>query len=375
MNTSQAEGMTVTIVDAARPVPGGADTHSDLNVASCLVTGGVDTHLDLNVAAALDPVGGLLGVAEFPTTLAGHRELLGWLSGFGPVARAGVEGTGSYGAGLARFLRAAGVEVVEVDRPNRQARRRSGKSDPLDAIEAARAALSGRACGAAKSRDGNVEAIRVLVVAKRSARSAKIQTLNQIRHLSFTAPDQLRQRLAGVSRQQLAARAAALRPPTVESADPVITATKTALRILGRRVLALDAEKARIDALLATLVTQTAPQLLTVFGVGIDTAAELLVTAGDNPGRLRSEAAWAHLCGTSPIPASSGKVTRYRLNRGGDRQANRALWGIVITRLGNDPRTRAYMARRLGEGRSKPEVIRILKRYVAREVYHHLPRP
>ena len=375
MNTSQAEGMTVTIVDAARPVPGGADTHSDLNVASCLVTGGVDTHLDLNVAAALDPVGGLLGVAEFPTTLAGHRELLGWLSGFGPVARAGVEGTGSYGAGLARFLRAAGVEVVEVDRPNRQARRRSGKSDPLDAIEAARAALSGRACGAAKSRDGNVEAIRVLVVAKRSARSAKIQTLNQIRHLSFTAPDQLRQRLAGVSRQQLAARAAALRPPTVESADPVITATKTALRILGRRVLALDAEKARIDALLAALVTQTAPQLLTVFGVGIDTAAELLVTAGDNPGRLRSEAAWAHLCGTAPIPASSGKVTRYRLNRGGDRQANRALWGIVITRLGNDPRTRAYMARRLGEGRSKPEVIRVLKRYVAREVYHHLPRP
>ena len=375
MNTSQAEGMTVTIVDAARPVPGGADKHSDLNVASCPVPGGVDTHLDLNVAAALDPVGGLLGVAEFPTTLAGHRELLGWLSGFGPVARAGVEGTGSYGAGLARFLRAAGVEVVGVDRPNRQARRRSGKSDPLDAIEAARAALSGRACGAAKSRDGNVEAIRVLVVAKRPARSAKIQTLNQIRHLSFTAPDQLRQRLAGVSRQQLAARAAALRPPTVDSADPVITATRTALRILGRRVLALDAEKARIDALLATLVTQTAPQLLTVFGVGIDTAAELLVTAGDNPGRLRSEAAWAHLCGTAPIPASSGKVTRYRLNRGGDRQANRALWGIVITRLGNDPRTRAYMARRLGEGRSKPEVIRVLKRYVAREVYHHLPRP
>ena len=367
--------MTVTIVDAVRPVTGGVDARLDLNVASRLVTGGVDTHLDVNVAAALDPVGGLLGVAEFPATLAGHRELLGWLAGFGPVARAGVEGTGSYGAGLARFLRAAGIQVVEVDRPNRQARRRSGKSDPLDAIEAARAALSGRACGAAKSRDGNVEAIRALVVAKRSARSAKIQTLNQIRHLSFTAPEQLRQRLAGVSRQHLAARAAALRPATREGADPVITATKTALRILGRRVLALDEEKARIDALLATLVTQTAPQLLTVFGVGIDTAAELLVTAGDNPGRLRSEAAWAHLCGTAPIPASSGKVTRYRLNRGGNRQANRALWGIVITRLGNDPRTRAYMARRLAEGRPKPEVIRVLKRYVAREVYHRLPRP
>jgi transposase len=367
--------MTVTIVDAVRPVTGGVDARLDLNVAPRLVTGGVDTHLDVNVAAALDPVGGLLGVAEFPTTSAGHRDLLGWLSGFGPVARAGVEGTGSYGAGLARFLRAAGVAVVEVDRPNRQARRRSGKSDPLDAIEAARAALSGRACGAAKSRDGNVEAIRALVVAKRSARSAKIQTLNQIRHLSFTAPEQLRQRLAGVSRHQLAARAAALRPATGEGADPVIAATKTALRILGRRVLALDAEKAHIDALLTGLVTQTAPQLLAVFGVGADTAAALLVTAGDNPGRLRSEAAWAHLCGTAPIPASSGKVTRYRLNRGGDRQANRALWGIVITRLRNDPRTQAYMARRLAEGRSKPEVIRILKRYVAREVYHRLPRP
>ena len=367
--------MTVTIVDAARPVTGGADTHRDLNLAPCLVTGGVDTHLDVNVAAALDAIGGLLAVAEFPTTSAGHRELLGWLAGFGPVARVGVEGTGSYGAGVARFLRAAGIAVVEVDRPNRQARRRSGKSGPLDAIEAARAALSGRASGAAKSRDGNVEAIRALVVAKRSARSAKIQALNQIRHLSFTAPEQLRQRLAGVSRHHLAARAAGLRPATGEGADPVVAATKTALRILGRRVLALDEEKARIDALLSTLVTQTAPQLLAVFGVGVDTAAALLVTAGDNPGRLRSEAAWAHLCGTAPIPASSGKVTRYRLNRGGDRQANSALWGIVITRLGNDPRTRAYMARRLAEGRSKPEVIRILKRYVAREVYHRLPRP
>src|SRR5499425_1312741 len=222
--------MTVTIVDAARPVTGSGDTHPDLHAAPCLVTGGVDTHLDLNVAAALDPVGGLLAVAEFPTTSAGHRDLLGWLAGFGPVARVGVEGTGSYGAGLARFLRRAGVEIVEVDRPNRQARRRSGKSDPLDAIEAARAALSGRACGLAKSRDGTVQAIRALVVAERSARSAKIQTLNQIRHLSFTAPEQLRQCLAGVSRHQLAARAAALRAGSREGADPVVAATKTALR-------------------------------------------------------------------------------------------------------------------------------------------------
>jgi transposase len=340
-----------------------------------LVTGGVDTHRDLNVAAALDPIGGLLEVAGFPAASIGHRRLLGWLAGFGPVARAGVEGTGSCGAGLARYLRAAGVEVVGVDRPGRQARRRAGKSGPLDAIEAARAALSGRASGAARTRDGNVEAIRALVVARRSARSAKIKSLSQIRHLSYTAPGQLRERLKGVSRRQLAARAAALRPGQREGADPVMTATKTALQIPGRRVLALDEEKARIDALLSALVTQTAPGLLTLPGAGIGTAAAVLVTAGDNPGRLRSGAAWAHLCGTAPIPASSGKVTRWRLNRGGGRQASCALRGIVITRLRNDPRTQAYLTRRLAGGRSKPEVIRILKRYAAREVCHHLPRP
>lgn len=355
--TNWKEGMAMTIVEAER---------------TATVTGGVDTHLELNVAAALDGIGGLLDVEQFPTSRAGHGQLLDWLSGFGAITRVGIEGTGSYGAGLARFLRTAGVEVVEVDRPNRQARRRSGKSDPLDAVEAARAAQSGRAFGAAKTRDGNVEAIRALVVAKRSARSTKIKTLNQIRHLGFTAPDQLRERLSGVSRGQLGAEAAALRPRP--GGDPVIFATKTALRTLGRRVLALDEEKAVLDTLLADLVTVTAPALLAVHGIGVDTAAALLVTAGDNPGRLRSEAAWAHLCGVAPIEASSGKVTRHRLNRSGDRQANAALWRIVITRMSSDPRTRDYVARRLAEGRSKSEIIRVLKRYVAREVYRHLPR-
>jgi transposase len=245
-------------------------------------------------------------------------------------------------------------------------------SEPADAVEAARAALSGRAQGAGKTRDGNVEAIRALVVAKRSARSSKIKTLNQIRHLGFTASDDLRERFRGVSRQQLGAVAAGLRPRA--GSDPVTFATKTALVTLGRRVLALDEEKERLEVLLAELVTKTAPSLLELHGVGVDTAAALLVAAGDNPDRLRSEAAWAHLCGVAPIEASSGKVTRYRLNRGGDRQANSALWGMVITRLRHDPRTQAYMQRRLGEGRSKPEIIRILKRYIAREVYRHLPR-
>ncbi len=344
----------MTTVDATRPV-----------------TGGVDTHLDLNVAAALDPLGALLGLAEFPATTKGHGELLGFLEAFGPVARVGIEGTSSYGAGIARFLRHSGVEVVEVDRPNRQARRRSGKSDPADALEAARAALSGRAQGAGKTKDGNVEAIRTLVVAKRSCRSTKIKTLNQIRHLSFTAPEELRVRLKDVSRQQLGATAAALRPRV--GSDPVVFATKSALSILGRRVVALDQEKEQLDRLLGELVEATAPSLLEVFGVGIDTAATLLTTVGDNPGRIVSEAAFAHLCGVAPIPASSGKVNRLRLNRGGDRQANCALWGIVITRMRNDPRTQAYVERRLKEGRSKSEIIRVLKRYVAREVYKHLP--
>jgi transposase len=336
------------------------------------VTGGVDTHLDVHVAAALDEIGGLLGVESFEASGAGNDKLLSWLRSFGPIARVGVEGTGSYGAGLARLLRSAGVEVVEVDRPNRQARRRHGKSDPLDAVEAARAAQSGRASGVAKTRDGNVEAIRALVVAKRSARSTKIKSLNQIRQLTFTAPDELRERLKSCSRHHLAAEAAALRPRP--GSDAVITATKTALRTLGRRVLALDEEKAAIDELLADLVVATAPGLLGVHGVGVDTAATLLVTAGDNPQRLRCEAAWAHLCGVAPIEASSGKVTRHRLNRGGDRQANSALWNIVITRLRSEPRTQTYMQRRLNEGRSKSEIIRILKRYVAGEIYRYLPR-
>jgi transposase len=288
------------------------------------------------------------------------------------VIRVGVEGTGAYGAGLARFLRRAGVVVIEVDRPNRQVRRAQGKSDPVDAVEAARAALSGRARGLGKSADGNAEAMRALLVAKRSSRETRIKALNQIRHLSFTAPDELRERFRGVSRDALARRAADMRPRP--DGDPVLYATKLSMATLGRRVLALEDDDARMDALLAELVTASAPDLLELYGVGIDTAATLVVTAGDNPERIRSEAAWAHLCGVAPIPASSGKVTRYRLNRGGNRQANHALWRIVITRMSGDARTRSYVARHLDAGRSKPEITRVLKRYVAREVYRHLPR-
>jgi transposase len=347
--------MAMTIVEPARPV-----------------TGGIDTHGDVHVAAALDPVGGLLGTETFVADPAGYRALLGWLQTFGAVGKVGIEGTGAYGAGVARFLARSGVEIVEVDRPDRQARRKHGKSDPLDAIEAARAVLSGRARGQAKSRDGAVEAIRVLVVAKRSARWGRTRALTQMRHLGYTASDQVRSQVKGLSIPQLVTVAAGLGPTT--SADPVTAATKVALSSLAQRVRALDAEIARLDALLAPLVHATAPELLDLVGVGIDTAASLLVAAGDNPERLSSEAAWAHLCGVAPIPASSGKVTRHRLDRGGDRQANAALWRVVIVRLTCDPDTRAYVERRSKEGRSKREIIRILKRYVAREVYRCLPR-
>jgi transposase len=333
------------------------------------VTGGVDTHADMHVAAALDPIGGLLGVAEFPATLAGYAGLLGWLGGFGTVRLVGVEGTGSYGAGLARHMAAAGVRVVEVDRCDRQDRRRQGKSDPLDAVSAARAALSGRALGAPKGRDGTVEAIRVLMVTKRSARSERTQTINQARALIVTGPDDLRIRFTRQTPAALVADLAALRP---RPGDVPGYATRIALRELARRAEFLDGQLERLDALIVPLVTAHAPGLLAVYGVGPDTAAMLLVAAGDQPARLRSEAAWAHLCAVAPIPASSGKVTRHRLNPGGDRNANHALWRIVITRMSSHPPTRAYVDRRGKEGLSKKEIIRCLKRYVAREVYPHL---
>lgn len=221
------------------------------------IVGGVDTHLDVHVAAAVDPVGGLLGVESFPTTPAGYHDLSSWLSSFGPVERVGVEGTGTYGAGLARHLSASGIVVVEVDRPNRQARRRNGKSDELDAIEAARAALSGRATGAAKSATGNVEALRTLLVAKRSARSIRIKTIGQLRHLVITAPDDLRDRLGGLTTKALIRQAAALRPRP--GSDPMGHAIKTAIVTLARRVQAINTEIAALDAHIVALVRATTP--------------------------------------------------------------------------------------------------------------------
>jgi len=337
------------------------------------ITGGVDTHLDTHVAAALDPLGRLVGTESFDADAAGYKALLGWLEQFGQVTKVGVEGTGSYGVGLARFLRRKGVEVIEVNRPNRQARRSHGKSDPLDAVEAARAVISGRALGTGKTKDGPVEAIRVLVVAKRSARQARVKAIVQMRHLVVTAPDQLHCRLKGLTVTALVAESAKLR--ATRATDPVTAATKASLCSLAHRVQALDAELEDLNEQIESLLHATAPDLMARFGIGPDTAASLLVAAGDNPERLHSEAAWAHLCGASPVPADSGRNAGHlRRHSGGDRQANSALWRIAMVRIAHDPETRMYFDRRVKEGRTKRDIIRILQRYIAREVYRYLPR-
>ena len=278
----------------------------------------------MHVAAALDPIGGLLGVREFPAGPAGYARLLEWPGGFGTVCLAGIEGTGSYGAGLARHVTTAGVRVAGVNRSGRQDRRRQGKSDPLDAVSAARAAQSGRARGAPKGGDGTVEAIRALMVAKRSARADRTQTNGQARSLIVTGPDDLRARFARHTAAALVAGLALLRP---RPGDVAGYATRIALRELGRRAEFPGGQPGRPGGLIVPLVTARAPSLLALYGVGPDTAALLLIAAGDHPERLRSEAAWAHLCAVAPIPASSGKRTRHRLNPGGDRQANHACGG------------------------------------------------
>ena len=336
---------------------------------TCSVTAGVDTHSDVHVAAVVDQVGGVLGIETFATTATGCRQLLEWLRVHGEINLVGVEGTGSYGAGLCRHLTRAGIRVVEVDRPNRQVRRREGKSDPVDAVVAARAALSGQALGQPKSRDGDVEAIRVLEVACRSATEDRIAALNQLRHLVICADDQVRSRFAGLSVARLTAEAAGLRPrPT----DTVRYSTLFTIRTLGRRVAALDAELVELKTVMRPLIDRTAPGLLSMYGVGYDVAAKLLVAAGDNPDRLRSEAAFANLCGVAPLEASSGKTVRHRLNRGGNRQANKALYHVVITRMASHRPTKDYVERRRAEGKSTGEIVRILKRYVAREAFKHL---
>ena len=347
----------------------------DQAVTPAVVTVGVDTHSDTHHAAVIDAVGRPLADAGFPTTPAGYRQLLAWAQGHGAVAGFGVEGTGAYGAGLARHLRAAGQVVIEVDRPYRKTRRQRGKSDPIDAYAAAAAVLSGSATGTPKTRDGRVEAIRTLRLARRSAIKARTQAINQLKAVVLTGPAELRQSLAGLTTRQLLMTCRRMRATSTRLADlddPVLPAAKITLRRLASRIAALNDEIDDLDTDLKPLVATTAPQLMAVYGVGTEVAAQLLITAGDNPERLRSEAAFARLCGTAPLPASSGRTTRHRLNRGGDRHANYALHIIALVRLSAHPPTQAYAARRRAQGMSNLEIIRCLKRYIAREIHHVL---
>jgi transposase len=308
-----------------------------------LVTGGVDTHAEVHVAGMVDQAGRVLGTGEFPVSTAGYQAALAWMRGHGELVKVGVEGTGSYGAGLARYLAAEGVEVTEVT----EVIGRTGR----------------RAAAAAES-------IRALQVARRGAVKARTQAGNQLHDLILTAPEQLREKLAALTTPRRVTLAARFRPGDLASPAE---AAKAAMAAVARRHQALTAEIAQLDTALEALARHAAPAgFLARAGIGTQVASILLTTAGDNPGRLRTEASFAALCGSSPVDASSGKQRRHRLNRGGDRQANSALWRIVFTRMACDPRTQAYVARRTAEGKTRKEIMRCLKRYVAREIYKAL---
>ncbi len=324
---------------------------------------GVDTHKDRHVAVAISATGLHLAATVIPATKKGYQALETWGATLGTIRCFGIEGTGSYGAGLSRFLRERGHGVVEVNRPNRQLRHQKGKSDSVDAEGAARAVLAGQATGHPKAGTSTVEMIRHLKVARDTAVKGRTQAMLTLKAIIVCSPADLREAL------DRAGALAALRPGPLTS---TLASAKTSLRAIARRWLALDAEIKEHDAHLETLTAARAPELLRAHGMATGTAAEMLLLVGDNPERIRSEAAFAKLCGTCPIPASSGKTNRHRLNRGGNRQANAALYRVVIVRMRRHQPTLDYVRRRTAEGKSKAEIIRYLKRYVAREIYGYL---
>ncbi len=337
------------------------------------VIGGVDTHADLHVAAALDAITGQrLGVESFPADTAGYAALLVWLMSLGALTAVGIESTGVWGAGLARHLVDAGVRVVEVDRPDRRARRLEGKSDPVDAEAAARAVLAGRATGTPKSGDGPAEAVRALEVVCNGAVRDRTRAINQFKSLMVTAPADLRERMSPLTfRRQLELA----RRFHNDHDNAVQAQLRFSLKMLARKIAFLDEQITELEARMSTLTGQAAPALAGVFGVGPHVAAKLLATIGDNPDRIRSEAAFAKLCAACPVPASSGKTNRHRLNRGGDRRANNALYTIVLVRMRHHAPTRDYVTRRTAQGKTRAEIIRCLKRFVAREIYNVITNP
>jgi transposase len=328
---------------------------------------GVDTHKFVHVAVALDHNGAVLASGLFTAEAAGYQELIDWAVAFGGKELIfAIEGTGSYGAGLTSAIRRRDIGVIEVMRTDRRDRRLRGKSDTLDAENAARAVLAGNATAVPKTADGTVEMIRQIKVAKDVAVKARTSAMITLKSVMVTAPAELREALQPLTKMTLIDRCAGLRPGPVTS---VAAATKHTLRAIARRWQHLDAEIKAHEAILADLTERAAPQLVAAFGVGADTASEMMIVAGDNPDRVHSEPAFARLCGVAPIPASSGMTTRHRLNRGGHRQANAALYRVVIVRMQHHAPTKAYVARRTTEGKTKAEIIRCLKRLLARELW------
>ncbi|GAA3196855.1 MULTISPECIES: IS110 family transposase [Streptomyces] len=329
---------------------------------------GVDTHRDFHVAAVISMTGKTLAIESFSATSSGYRQLAQWSSRLGFVRRAGVEGSGSYGAALSRYLLSQGIDVIEAPGPGRSARCRRSPSDQGDAEAAARAVLSGRARSRAKSGNGPTESARMYLVARDSAVKARTQATNQLKAVLVTADPALREDLTGMKRQALI-RACALLDEEAEGTDPVLRATRFTLRTLAERIQQLNVQARELQQRLSELIEEHYPQLIATVGFGPQSAAVLLIAMGDNADRLRGEASFSALCGASPVEYSSGSRCHRRLNRGGNRQANSALHRIVLTRLRFDPRTQEYYERRVTEGKTRREIIRCLKRYVAREFY------
>jgi transposase len=338
-----------------------------LELAEERIVVGVDTHKNTHVAVILNEIGGKLSELSVPANTAGYQKLEAWATEQGEQITFGVEGTGSYGAGLASHLRRRGHRVLEVNRPNRQARRQAGKSDTLDAENAARAVLARTATALPKSAEGTVEMIRQVKIAKDTAVKSRTQAMVALKSLIVTAPSELREQLEPLADRQLIAACLALE---IEGMQTPGDAARYSLRNLARRYHDLEGESLCHDRVLDTLTGRANPALTELFGVGADSAAELLIVAGDNPERIANDGALAKLCGACPIPASSGKTQRHRLNRGGHRQANAALHRILVVRMRFHQPTISYVARRTEEGKSTTEIMRCLKRFLVRELFH-----
>jgi transposase len=327
---------------------------------------GVDTHRDSLTAAVTDTTGAVLAQTTLLADAFGYRRLLAFAKLNAPGKRVwAIEGTGSFGSGFCTYLLEKGEWVVEIDRPARPATRNGAKSDELDAARAAREALS-REHLAQPRRRGDREALRVLLATRQSAIGARTQAINLLKGILVSAPESLRNSFRNVSTDQQLVRCSRLRLSANRTEEHRCTALT--LRAAARRALALEAEATDLEAEIERIVLKVAPRLLEEPGVGTVSAAQILCS-WSHPGRLRSEAAFAAIAGVAPLPASSGNTVRYRLNRGGDRQLNRALHTAVLSRLSHHEETMAYAARRTAEGRTPREIKRCLKRHLARRLF------